>query len=52
VDIYYINEGNLYGCPHVKLQIGDKEVIAVLDSGADISILSEALFEYLTESGL
>jgi hypothetical protein len=30
--IYFINESNLKGCPHIKLLIGIKEVTAIVDS--------------------
>jgi hypothetical protein len=45
--IYSINESNLKECPHVKLLIGYKEVTAIVDSGAEISVLSENLFDEL-----
>jgi len=35
--ICYINENNLYGCPHVQLGIGEERLTAVLDTGAEIS---------------
>jgi len=38
LNIYYINESKLYGCPHVQLDIGEEKLIAVLDTGAEISI--------------
>ena len=37
VNIYYINESNLYGCPHIQLDIGEEKLIAVLDTGRNIS---------------
>ncbi|KDR14848.1 hypothetical protein L798_11488 [Zootermopsis nevadensis] len=52
VMIFYINEDNLHGCPQAKLKIGDKELIAILDSGAEMSIISETLVDALIESGL
>jgi len=44
VNIYYINENNLYGCPHVQLDIGEEKLIAVLDKGAEISLMPEIIF--------
>ena len=38
VNIYYINESNWYGCSHVRLDIGDERLIAVLDAGAEIPL--------------
>jgi hypothetical protein len=43
VTAYFINEVNLWGCPHVKMTIGDKEIIALLNSGAEVSVMSEEL---------
>jgi predicted aspartyl protease len=47
VNIYYINENNLYGCPHVQLDIGKEKLIAVLDTRAEISLMPEKIFESL-----
>jgi hypothetical protein len=49
--IYFTNEGNLKGCPHVKLLVGNKGVTAIVDSGAEISVVSENLFNKLVASG-
>jgi hypothetical protein len=35
VNVYYINENNLYGRLHVQLDIGDVKLTAVLDTGAE-----------------
>jgi predicted aspartyl protease len=37
----------LYGCRHVQLDIGEEKLIAVLDTGANISVLPERIFEGL-----
>jgi transposase InsO family protein len=50
--VFVINEDNLKRCPRVKLTIGDREVISLLDSGADSAIMSTELFEYLMKDGL
>jgi hypothetical protein len=52
VNVYYINENNLYGCPHVQLEIGEEKSIAVLDTGAKISLMPERIFEDLLAKGL
>lgn len=39
VNIYYINENNLYDCLHVQLDIGKEKLMAVLDMGAEISLM-------------
>jgi hypothetical protein len=52
VTMYFINEVNLRGCPHAKMTTGDKEIIALLDSGAEVSVMSEELFNSLLEREL
>jgi predicted aspartyl protease len=52
VSIYYINENSLYGCPHVQLDIGEERIIAVLDKGAEISLMPKRIFEDLLAKGL
>jgi hypothetical protein len=52
VNIYYVNENNLYGCLHVQLDIGEAKLVAVLDMGAEISVLLERIFEDLLAKGL
>jgi hypothetical protein len=47
VVVYFINGEHLMGCPHVKLNMAGKEVVAVLDSGAEISVLSGELYNYI-----
>jgi hypothetical protein len=50
--VYVINESNLKGCPSVVLEIGDREVTAILDSGAEISVMSEEVYSNLVAGGL
>jgi hypothetical protein len=52
VNIYYINEGNLYGCPYVQLDIGEERLIAVLDTGTQISLMPEKNLEDMLAKGL
>jgi hypothetical protein len=40
-------ENSLYGCPHVQLDIGEEKLIAVLDTGAEIFMMPERIFEDL-----
>jgi hypothetical protein len=44
VNIYHINENNLYGCLHVQLDISKERLKAVLDMGAEISLMPEKNF--------
>jgi hypothetical protein len=50
--VYVINESNLKGCPRVVLEIVDREVTAILDSGAEISVMSEEVYNNLVAGGL
>jgi len=52
VNIYYINESNLYGCPHVELDIGGEKLMAILDTRAQISLMPERIFEELLTIGV
>jgi predicted aspartyl protease len=51
-NVYYINENNLYGCLHVELNIGGEKLMAVLDTGAEISLMLEKIFEDLLAKGV
>jgi hypothetical protein len=44
---YYINENNLYGCPPVQLDIGGETLMAVIETGAEISLMPENIFDIL-----
>jgi hypothetical protein len=50
--VFFINENNLHGCPHVNLTVRNRNVIVILDSGAEISIIFKNLFNELVDSGL
>jgi len=52
VNIYYTNEKNFYGCPHVQLGIGEGRLIAVLGTGGESSLMRERIFEDLLAKGL
>jgi len=45
------NKNNLYGCPRFQLDKGEGKLIAVLDTGAEISLMSEGNFEDLLSEG-
>jgi hypothetical protein len=48
VKVYTPNESNLHKCPHVKLSIAEQKLIDILDTGAEATLMSEHLFESLT----
>ena len=39
--MYFINEDNLMRCPYLRIEISREQVIAVVESGAEIYLLSE-----------
>jgi hypothetical protein len=53
INIYYIDENkkNLYGCPHIQMDIGEEKLIAVLGMGAEISLMPvESIIEGLNST--
>jgi hypothetical protein len=49
--VFAIDEDKLRRCSHIKLMIGEQEVVALVDSGAESSIISQELFESLINKG-
>jgi hypothetical protein len=47
VAIYYLNDLGLPTSPHVKLMFADKEITAIADSGAEVCLMSEKIYEEL-----
>jgi len=45
--LYYLNEVRFQKCPHVKLHFGSHPIIAAVDSGSEVSILAQELFNNL-----
>jgi predicted aspartyl protease len=50
--VFTIDEDKLRRCPHIKLMIGEQEVVALVDSGAESWIISQELFESLINKGI
>jgi hypothetical protein len=50
--VYYINNIKSQKYPHVELQMGNLQVVAVVDSGSEAYVLPDELFERLTASGM
>lgn len=50
--VYFINDNNLRGCPQLELNFAGKRITAVIDSGAEVSIVSEELFNELEQMGV
>ena len=47
MNVYFLIEDNLKGCPRVKLEIVEQQINAAVDSGAEVSLISEELFNGL-----
>jgi hypothetical protein len=52
VYLHYVNEQNLGICPQVKFLIGSHQYSAILDTGCEVSILSEQLYNELKANGV
>ena len=52
VAICYLNDLGLPASRHVTLMCADKEVTDVADSGAEVCLMSERIYEELTLAGL
>ena len=50
--MFYIHEEKLNSCPRVLICIGNKCVPAVLDTGSQISLLTEELYHELKSEGV
>jgi hypothetical protein len=49
----FISESSLANSPQVEVQVLDKfEFTAILDSGSEVNLLSERIYEELTEAGV
>jgi hypothetical protein len=51
VYLHYVNEQNLGSCPQVKILIGSHQYSGVLDTGCEVSILLEQLYNELKLNG-
>jgi hypothetical protein len=51
--VLFINEANLENCPRIEISISGKfKIKAILDSGSEVNLLSEGVYEGLIKSGL
>ena len=47
VMMYFINDGNMKNCPHIDIKIGNGNVKGVIDTGSEISLITEDLYAHL-----
>jgi O-acetylhomoserine/O-acetylserine sulfhydrylase-like pyridoxal-dependent enzyme len=52
VTTYFINEENVKNCPHIDIKIGHGIVKGVVDTGSEISLITEDLYANLVSQGL
>jgi hypothetical protein len=52
VTTYFINDENMKNCPHIDIKIGNGNVKVVIDTGSEISWITEDLYAYLLSQGL
>jgi hypothetical protein len=51
--VFFINDANLCQSPHVEIKVAGRIVInAILDSGSEVNLLSERVYEKLIQSGV
>jgi hypothetical protein len=49
---WYIAERRRYGCPKLQIKIAGEEILALLDTGSEMSLLNENLYNKLWRNGL
>jgi predicted aspartyl protease len=52
VTTYFINDENMKNCPHIDIKIGHGTVKGVVDTGSEISLITEDLHANLVSQGL
>ena len=52
VTMYYINDENMKNCPHIDIKTGNGNVKGVIDSGSEISLITEDQHAHLLSQGL
>jgi len=52
VTTYIINYENMKNCPHIDIKIGNGNVKGVIDTGSEISLITEDLYAHLLSQGL
>jgi hypothetical protein len=51
VKTYFINEENMKNCPYIDIKIGHGTVKGVVDTGSEISLITEDLYTNLVSRG-
>jgi len=48
---FYIAEEKLHKCPRILVRIGGEEVSAILDTGCELTLMNEDLYERIKQRG-
>ena len=48
----FIAEDKLQGCPKVKVTIGNEEITSILDTGRELCLMSQDLYNKLRDNGM
>jgi CxxC motif-containing protein len=48
---YFIAEEKVQECPKISVKIGEVEVLAILDTGCELTIMNENLYERIRQKG-
>jgi hypothetical protein len=49
--IYFIAEEKVQECPKISVKIGEIEVLAILDTGCELTIMNQSLYEKIQQKG-
>ena len=50
--MFYVNEEKLNRCPRINISIGNQDIPAVIDTGSQISLMTEGLYHELKSEGV
>ena len=48
---FYIAEEKLHECPRILVRVGGEEVSAILDTGCELTLMNEDLYEKIKQKG-
>jgi hypothetical protein len=52
VTTYFINDENVKNCPRIDLKIGNENVKGIIDTGSEISLITEDIYAHLLSQGI
>jgi hypothetical protein len=51
VTTHFINDEDMKNCPHIDIKIGNGNVKGVIDTGSEISLITEDLYAHYCHKG-